>query len=374
MKHIDEGTIHAWLDGALGESEAREVSEHTASCAQCGALVAEARGFIAGASRILTSLDDVAGVVPKRAPVTFAPLSAGVASTKPAQRFWQASPWVSGIAAALILAIGVKEWRDRPSAKAAFAPVTATMDSLRRLEPFEAKRLDSALRPEERRALRPLPPAVTPATTPTRARAVAEVSGAGSVGGLGAGVKGATDAREVNISADTARMKSELAKKDALADALQPSAKLVPIAPAPSQPTTLPLESNRADRDERALAGCYRLNADLARESNVLGAVAKAAGAREQDADRRRLAPATAAATATTTVRSDAAIAEQFAPNVVRLDTTMSPRGRMVRSPTDGAALGTWQALVGDSIRLMIPVTGVRTISAANRVECPRNP
>ncbi|MEK7400725.1 MAG: zf-HC2 domain-containing protein, partial [Gemmatimonadota bacterium] len=89
MKHLDEGTIHAWLDGALDDVQAREVSGHAASCARCGALVAEARGLIAGASRILTALDDVpAGIAPKRAPV--------VASSKPtARRYWQAAPWVT---------------------------------------------------------------------------------------------------------------------------------------------------------------------------------------------------------------------------------------------------------------------------------------
>jgi hypothetical protein len=68
MQHLDEGTIHAWLDGALLPDESRRVEEHAATCEACGALVAEARGFIAAASRILTALDDVpAGVTPVRA-------------------------------------------------------------------------------------------------------------------------------------------------------------------------------------------------------------------------------------------------------------------------------------------------------------------
>src|SRR3954463_15289145 len=65
MQHLDEGTIHAWLDGALSVDEAAKVEAHVAECAQCAAAVAEARGFIAGASRILTALDSVpGGVVP----------------------------------------------------------------------------------------------------------------------------------------------------------------------------------------------------------------------------------------------------------------------------------------------------------------------
>lgn len=65
MQHPDEGTIHSWLDNALSAEEAARVESHVAECAQCAATVAEARGFIAASSRILTALDDVPrGVVP----------------------------------------------------------------------------------------------------------------------------------------------------------------------------------------------------------------------------------------------------------------------------------------------------------------------
>jgi anti-sigma factor RsiW len=64
-EHIDEGTIHAWLDGALPPDESTRVEAVAQSCAECAALVAEARGLIAASSRILSSLDAVpAGVIP----------------------------------------------------------------------------------------------------------------------------------------------------------------------------------------------------------------------------------------------------------------------------------------------------------------------
>jgi anti-sigma factor RsiW len=70
MQHLDEGTIHSWLDGALSADEAARVEAHVAECPQCAAAVAEARGFIAASSRILTALDHVPrGVVPAAAPV-----------------------------------------------------------------------------------------------------------------------------------------------------------------------------------------------------------------------------------------------------------------------------------------------------------------
>jgi hypothetical protein len=65
MQHPDEGTIHSWLDNALSVEEAARVDSHVAECPQCAAAVAEARGFIAASSRILTALDDVPrGVLP----------------------------------------------------------------------------------------------------------------------------------------------------------------------------------------------------------------------------------------------------------------------------------------------------------------------
>ena len=69
MQHLDEGTIHSWLDGALNAEEAARVEAHVKECAQCQAAVAEARGFIAASSRILTALDNAPrGVIPAAVP------------------------------------------------------------------------------------------------------------------------------------------------------------------------------------------------------------------------------------------------------------------------------------------------------------------
>ena len=69
MQHLDEGTIHSWLDGALSADETARAEAHVKECPQCAGAVAEARGFIAGASRILTALDNAPrGVIPVAAP------------------------------------------------------------------------------------------------------------------------------------------------------------------------------------------------------------------------------------------------------------------------------------------------------------------
>ena len=85
MQHLDEGTIHAWLDGALTPEEAAQADAHVKDCPQCQAAVAEARGFIAASSRILTALDDAPrGVIP----------------VAPKQRV---QPWVWRVAATVVV-------------------------------------------------------------------------------------------------------------------------------------------------------------------------------------------------------------------------------------------------------------------------------
>jgi hypothetical protein len=106
MQHLDEGTIHAWLDGALSGEEAARVEEHAAACERCAAAIAEARGLVAGASRILMSLDNVpSSVTPQgRAAPTLS------ASTRQQPRaLWHAlhlTPARAAAAAVVFLAVG----------------------------------------------------------------------------------------------------------------------------------------------------------------------------------------------------------------------------------------------------------------------------
>ena len=64
--HPDEGTIHAWLDGALSESEGAALEAHLAHCVGCREMVAEARGLVAASSRVLRALDFGPGGVGER--------------------------------------------------------------------------------------------------------------------------------------------------------------------------------------------------------------------------------------------------------------------------------------------------------------------
>ena len=90
MPRPDEGLIHAWLDGQLPPDEAARIEKLAATDPEWAAAVAEARGFVAASSRILSALDRVpADVVPK-----------GTASRT------TRLPWWTKIAAAVVVVVG----------------------------------------------------------------------------------------------------------------------------------------------------------------------------------------------------------------------------------------------------------------------------
>jgi len=53
MLHVDEGTLHAYLDGALPPAERSQVDVHLAGCPECRERLAEARALIARADALL---------------------------------------------------------------------------------------------------------------------------------------------------------------------------------------------------------------------------------------------------------------------------------------------------------------------------------
>ena len=77
MSHVDEGTLHALVDGALDAEERREVEAHLASCGDCARQFAEATAMARQVTTLLGALDDVGGTVRIVAPVT-APVVAKV--------------------------------------------------------------------------------------------------------------------------------------------------------------------------------------------------------------------------------------------------------------------------------------------------------
>jgi hypothetical protein len=57
MLHLDEGTLHALLDGELGLAEASEVQTHLGSCAACGSRLQEVKQFLAEANSLVGALE-----------------------------------------------------------------------------------------------------------------------------------------------------------------------------------------------------------------------------------------------------------------------------------------------------------------------------
>ncbi|MEP7066004.1 MAG: zf-HC2 domain-containing protein [Gemmatimonadota bacterium] len=104
MQHLDEGTIHAWLDGELPSPEREEVEAHVATCERCAAAVAEGRGFIAASSRILTALDTVPGDVLPAASTGTSPAPATVRRRFVASRAWMAAAAVLVLSTVTVLA------------------------------------------------------------------------------------------------------------------------------------------------------------------------------------------------------------------------------------------------------------------------------
>ena len=126
-EHPDEGTIHAWLDEALDATSAGRVATHVSSCAECAARVAEARGLIAGASRIVAALDDSPSVErpPWAQPASTTEAggasrraTAGVGAAANARggslwRWLRVTPGRAAIAATILVAIGVTLTHER---------------------------------------------------------------------------------------------------------------------------------------------------------------------------------------------------------------------------------------------------------------------
>jgi hypothetical protein len=374
MTHLDEGTIHAWLDGALSATEAGNAESHVTSCAECSAKVAEARGFIAGASRILTSLDDVPAVTPKRAPST--------APSRPAVRQWRAAPWVTGIAATLMLAIGIttftredastklgerlavsdsgaRGFRGTPAvAPAPPAPAPATV------QPVASTRRDDVLGAQTRRAS-----AREPQAQLRSAVGAGGASGAGAVQDLASGtvsgraptqVASAPQRAEAIASRDTVQQKAAVTMPAAGAPAPAPAVTAA-FKEAASADAVAKLESTSD------AAGCYPIAPQL--PTRALAEAATPTAAKAASADRRRAATPAGAPVAAMNRAAEESVLPPL-PSTVLLDTTRTVQGYLVRSPANRVALGFWQR-VGDSVRVNLLMHGVHTIATSKRANCP---
>ena len=61
MPHLDEGTLHALLDGELELAEVKEIQNHLGSCAACGSRLHDVKEFLTEADRLVADLQTPAG-------------------------------------------------------------------------------------------------------------------------------------------------------------------------------------------------------------------------------------------------------------------------------------------------------------------------
>jgi hypothetical protein len=131
IEHLDEGMIHAWIDGALSSDESARMESHANSCAGCAALVAEARGLVAASSRILASLDAVpAGVIPGSGAGTDQLAALRARRAADSRRWWRDRRFVA--AASLVLVAGVSSvvWRTAGNQSPAAMEFTRAIDTV----------------------------------------------------------------------------------------------------------------------------------------------------------------------------------------------------------------------------------------------------
>ena len=353
MNHLDEGTIHAWLDGALDARGAADAQAHVNQCAGCAAQVAEARGLIAASSRILTALDDVpAGVTPKRA------------APAPKMRRWTASPWITGVAAALVI---VALWR------------TSDMD---RSVPSAKVATDMAI--PQVKALESAPPSLAPVPVPQQIASTPATSGAQSLSRAGRGAR-ADSAASFGARTGAGAGGSVLGETRQRLEATAP-ASAPPPAPAVAAAAVAADTRDRAERLEAKAAkdaveesapwgGCYRLSVATRQQTEAVTTANVASESRSRTARRASpsAAPPAAAGAAAAPTAQRAAFSDVAAPAMIRLDTIARDPGFAVRSVTSrsDSTIGVWRELSADSARVELPSRGVFTIAKKDRVACP---
>ena len=117
MSHVDEGTLHAYLDGELPSAERAALEAHLAACATCRASLAEERALLERASALLGSARPVERPAPP-----FEQL----------QRTPKPSPWhvrrAFAWAASIALALGLGYYLRNPRLAPGPAATPATVD------------------------------------------------------------------------------------------------------------------------------------------------------------------------------------------------------------------------------------------------------
>jgi hypothetical protein len=159
MSHVDEGTLHAYLDGELSPDERQAVENHLSQCATCRASLAEERALLERASAVLGAARPLARPAP--------PFEQVRRASKPSPwRVRRSIAW----AASIVLAIGLGY-----SLRDSVAPEAPDRYALydRRDAPAEQRQPATA---EQERPVRPTARRPEPAAAPFVAPAADKVA------------------------------------------------------------------------------------------------------------------------------------------------------------------------------------------------------
>src|SRR5438094_1956528 len=127
MSHVDDGTLHAYLDGELSPTETQRVETHVVQCPACRTRLEEERALIARAAELLAR-----AAPPERELPAFRPGHA-----KPPVRFWWQVRLPLAWAATVALALGIGTYlgSDEQRAPEAEAARSTAAPPLARPEP-----------------------------------------------------------------------------------------------------------------------------------------------------------------------------------------------------------------------------------------------
>jgi hypothetical protein len=159
MSHVDDGTLHAYLDGELSPAEARGIDAHLAQCPACRGRFDEERALITRAGELLA----LAAPPDRELP----PFRAG--DVRPLNRLWWQVRLPLAWAATVVLALGIGSYLGRGVEQVPYArtaPDTQPAE-LRALQaPISSDRAQGASRVKLRGAAGTPPAAQPPAPAP----------------------------------------------------------------------------------------------------------------------------------------------------------------------------------------------------------------
>jgi putative zinc finger protein len=179
MSHVDDGTLHTYLDGELSPPEAQGVEAHVAQCPACRERLAEERALIARATELLAR-----ALPPERDLPAFRPGEI----QQPVRLWWQVRlplAWAATIALALGIGTYVGERRVPRLESTAPERPTIIADRLARTPPAPgpatASAPDSAFAEQRQRVAEQHKRVSKPAASPAIGGAIEEKSAADSI-------------------------------------------------------------------------------------------------------------------------------------------------------------------------------------------------